>query len=56
MCEMSSFGIIHLVRAQKFPKNYNILPPGTNPCVCTSGGKSVIFLEHFVCALNKWPL
>ena len=30
-------GIIHLVRTQKFPKNYDFLHPDTNTYVCISG-------------------
>ena len=33
-----TFGIIHVVRTQNFPKNKNFLPPDTQTFVCVSGG------------------
>ena len=45
--------VIHLVRAQNFPKNYYFLPPDTHRYVCVSEVSNVDFSKHFAYVINQ---
>ena len=49
-------GIIHLVRAENFPKNLHFWNPDTHTYICVSGGSNVSFSRSVAYLLNEWYL
>ena len=48
-----TFGVIHLVRTQNFPKNQEFLPPDMHMYVCVPGATKCQFFGKFY-VRTKW--